>query len=103
MCEEEEVTLYAALNKYRYYGHGEQGYGIMCNASKGTYCSMCGVPNALSWVVRHSNEGFSLETMENMVSKWKTEKWYKWKETLPYVKVMLNYLRQRSEEDGRAL
>jgi hypothetical protein len=89
-----------ALNAYPYYGHGKQGFGMLCDALDGRYCSACGMPNSLAWVVRHVQNGgaFSLDTMKKMVTKWKTERWYNSRKDIPHVAAMMEYLELKALE-----
>lgn len=66
---------------------------LLCDPYRGRFCSACGIVGTLAYVIRKFGtsrpEPELVENMKNMVSKWKSERWYGWKVTRKTVDPML--------------
>ena len=78
---------------YSSYPHGEKGYGMICSAAAGYYCSACGAGATIGWLLRHRAEvpgaaGIARKTFNT----WCSEHWYNWQNEAPFIQAIVEEL-----------
>lgn len=95
----QDATFQDAMKKYSSYPHNEEtGRGFLCYAAIGHYCSGCGAEHTIAWICRHPDKVLKpYEIAVKTYEKWRSERWFEYEKSVPYMEAMISFLKTREE------